>query len=308
MHGFCAGDAFVTSHHSGEKRMPNLFEDSSLAGESRRAAIFAGDIFRSAPTPAWTALSDYARSVIARHFGNLDPHNAQHEIPVERFVEIVGPLKSDFTNHPQTKELVRDVLRTSGHDLEATVFDVPRMRIVSAGGYLSAGVGYAYKAHRDTWYAAPFCQENWWSSLYDLEASQSLTFYPSYFGRLCDNTSETFDYDDWQSRDRTAAVHHVKSDTRNHPLPMTKLTEHEALRFVMPADHYLVFSGAQLHETSPNTSNTTRFSIDFRTINLHAYQHGRGAANVDSKSTGSTIVDFIRAIDFTPIAPLLQKV
>jgi hypothetical protein len=288
--------------------MPNILEDSTLGMEARRTALFAGDIFRSKPTPAWTMLSDYARDMIAKHFGLLDPRSAQHEIPVERFIEIVGGLKRDFTNHAETKELIRDVLTESGHDIANTVFDVPRMRIVSAQGYLSAGVGYAYKAHRDTWYAAPSCQENWWSSLYDLEASQSLEFYPSYFGRICQNTSENFDYDDWQINGRTAAAKQVKSDTRNHPLPLVSISEHETLRLVMPADHFIQFSAAQLHATSPNTSNTTRFSIDFRTINLRAYEKGHGATNVDSKSKGSTITDFIRADNFTPVAATLEKV
>jgi hypothetical protein len=288
--------------------MPNILEDAMLGPEARRAAIFVGDIFRSRPTPAWTALSDYARGVIVKHFGTLDPRSAQHEIPVERFVAILGGLKRDFTNHQSTKELVREVLLESGHDLSATLFDVPRMRIVSAQGYLSAGVGYAYEPHRDTWYAAPQSQENWWSSLYDLEVSQSLAFYPSYFDRVCQNTSEKFDYDDWQVNGRRAAEQQVKSDTRNHPLPLVALPENEILRFVLPADHYLQFSAAQLHATTPNISNTTRFSIDFRIINLHAHEQGFGAPNVDSRTKGSTIVDFLRADDFSPIAPYLQKV
>ena len=289
--------------------MPNIFEDSALDEEQRREAIFAGDIFRSRPSAAWTALSDFARSVITKHFGRRNPLRAQHEISVEEFVATIGPLKTDFTNQLRTKELVRDVLRESGCDLEHTVFDVPRVRIVSSDDYLSSGVGYAYKAHRDTWYAAPQSQVNWWASLYDLvDASQSLIFYPGYFQRVCDNTSETFDYDDWQTNGRTAAVSQVKQDTRNHPLPMTKLDERDELRLVMPADHYVQFSGGQLHATAPNTSGATRFSIDFRTIDLRDFNSARGANNVDSKSTGSTIVDFLRATDFTPIASQLQKV
>lgn len=288
--------------------MPNIFEDSSFSEEQRRAAIFAGDIFRSQPTAAWTALSDFAREIVAAHFGKRDPLRAQHELPVEQYVGIVGPLKTFFTNHVQTKILVRNVLREAGHNLETTVFDVPRLRVVTSDEYLSSGVGYAYKAHRDTWYAAPQSQVNWWSALHALDASQSLIFYPPFFQRVCDNTSQVFDYDDWQAHGRTTAASQIKQDTRKHPLPMVQLDQRDELRLVMPADHYLQFSAGQLHATAPNTSGTTRFSIDFRTIDLQDYRSARGANNVDSKSTGSTIVDFIRATDFTPIASQLQKV
>ena len=288
--------------------MPNVYEDSPLAEARRREAIFAGDIFRFRPTRSWIALSDFARSVIQKHFGNLDPLRAQHELSVEQFVAIVGPLKSDFTNHQQTKELVRDVLVENGYDLDTTAFDVPRLRVVSSDGFLSAGVGYAYKAHRDTWYAAPQSQINWWAPLHDLEVSQSLIFYPSFFDQVCQNTSESFDYADWQAHGRTAATTQVKQDTRNHPLPMTQLAARDELRLVTPADHRLQFSAAQLHGTAANTSGLTRFSIDFRSIDMNDYRQNRGAANVDSKSKNSTIVDFLDAKNFTPVVSGLQEV
>ncbi len=71
------------------------------------------------------------------------------------FVELISPLKSGFTNDPETKKLIRQVLIEFGCDLEKTYFDAPRIRIVTSDNYLTAGVGYAYKAHRDTWYSSP---------------------------------------------------------------------------------------------------------------------------------------------------------
>ncbi len=288
--------------------MPNIFEQSLLNETERRNAMFAGDIFREHPTRAWSALADFARARIAQHFGNLDPRRAQHELSVESFVQLVAGLKTDFTNHPETKQLVRAVLTETGHDVPSTVFDVPRLRVVTSDGYLSAGVGYAYKTHRDTWYAAPSCQVNWWASLYDLEPSQSLTFYPAFFTRPCANTSAEFDYDDWQRNGRTSAVRQISKDTRQHPLPLVDLPEAEAIRLVMPADHYVQFSAAQLHRTTPNSSGLTRFSIDFRTINLQDYELQRGAPNADNASRGSTISDFLRATDFSPLMPQLSSV
>jgi hypothetical protein len=63
----------------------------------------------------------------------------------------------------------------------------------------------------------------------------------------------------------------------------------------------LIFSAAQLHSTVPNTSGRTRFSIDFRTVSLMDLETGRGAPNIDNRSTGTTLRDFLRASDFTPV-------
>jgi hypothetical protein len=282
--------------------MVRLSLDASYEDAQRREAIFGGEFALFSATAELRALGAFARTLIAERFGPRDPRHAQHEMTVEEFVAIVGPLKSTFTNHPRTKELVRDFLKASGHDLDRTYFDVPRLRVVSAREYLTAGVGYTYKAHRDTWYAGPQSQVNWWAPLYDLEPSQSLVFYPGYFDRAIENSSEAFDYEDWKQNGRKAAATQIAADTRKHPLPLSTLDERDELRIVMRADQAIAFSAAQLHATAPNTSEATRFSIDFRTVNLDDVQSGRQAKNIDSRSTGTTLGDFLRAADFAPIA------
>ena len=61
----------------------------------------------------------------------------------------------------------------------------------------------------------------------------------------------------------------------------------------------ILFSGAYMHATVPNTSGRTRFSIDFRTVNLDDVMTHEGAANVDSECTGTTLRDFLRGSDPT---------
>jgi hypothetical protein len=58
-----------------------------------------------------------------------------------------------------------------------------------------------------------------------------------------------------------------------------------------------MFSGAQLHSTVPNTSGRTRFSIDFRTVNIDDVRARRGARNVDAACTGTTLRDFVCCSD-----------
>ena len=68
-----------------------------------------------------------------------------------------------------------------------------------------------------------------------------------------------------------------------------------------PPGGLVMFSGAQLHSTVPNTSGKTRFSIDFRLVNLDDVAERRGAPNVDSQCTGTTLRDYLRGTDLAHI-------
>lgn len=63
----------------------------------------------------------------------------------------------------------------------------------------------------------------------------------------------------------------------------------------------MIFSGAQLHSSVPNTSGTTRLSVDFRTVHRLDVEQERGAANVDSDCTGTTMRDYQRVSDMEPL-------
>jgi hypothetical protein len=52
----------------------------------------------------------------------------------------------------------------------------------------------------------------------------------------------------------------------------------------------------------PNTSEFTRVSIDFRTVNLQDVLVRREAPNLDSECTGTIIGDFLQATDLQRMA------
>src|SRR5688572_3870826 len=106
----------------------------------RRRRIYEGDVFVFSPRPSMVALCEFARSLAVEAFAPLDPREAQRTLPVEQFVDIVAPLKPRFIHHPETKGLIRAVIEELGCDLTSTYMDVPRMRVVSSDGYLTAGV------------------------------------------------------------------------------------------------------------------------------------------------------------------------
>jgi hypothetical protein len=70
------------------------------------------------------------------------------------------------------------------------------------------------------------------------------------------------------------------------------------LRPIVSPGSLIIFSAQQLHSTVPNTSGRARWSIDFRTVNRDDVCRLRGAPNVDSSCTGTSLRDFLRATDY----------
>lgn len=68
-----------------------------------------------------------------------------------------------------------------------------------------------------------------------------------------------------------------------------------------PPGGIILFSAAQMHSTVPNTSGCSRYSIDFRTVNIDDIKSQVGAPNIDSAPTGTSLRDFSCGRNFAPI-------
>ncbi len=140
------------------------------------------------------------------------------------------------------------------------------------------------------------CQLNWWMPIYPLEPDNSMAFYPRYFSDPVQNNSEIYNYYEWNTKNRATAAQHVKTDTREQPKPQQEL-DRVTVRLLPPPGAIILFSGAQLHETVENTTGVARYSIDFRTVHFDDVVARRGAPNIDSRCTGTTMRDYLRATD-----------
>jgi hypothetical protein len=280
--------------------MANIGFNHDLSWDAARDQLFGGDLLVYSRRESTLALAAHAYAMAQEALGP-QPERAQFELSVEEFIQRVGPLKSRFTNDAVTKTLVRDVLVSFGCDLDDTYFDVPRLRVVPHGGYLSSGVSYAYKAHRDIWYSSPTAQVNWWMPVLDVTPQRAMSMLPGYWARPLANSSSQFDYAEWCQVGRQLATEQGKVDTRKHPLPQESVDLESEVRIAGTRGDMLLFSAAQLHATAPNDSGVTRFSIDFRTVSLSDLRSGKGAPNIDNKATGTTLGDFLRSRDFQPI-------
>jgi hypothetical protein len=87
-----------------------------------------------------------------------------------------------------------------GFSPEANALDSARLRAVTDHGHENPLAAAAYTAHRDTWYANPQAQINWWIPLFDVSEGETFAFFPLYFDKPVANDSAAFDYDKWSEQ------------------------------------------------------------------------------------------------------------
>lgn len=277
--------------------MNTIDVDAPVAEAERRRRIYDGRIAMMTRFDPDLRVVQHARRMLEDAFPGMDPREAQHHMPVEDFAALFIKLKPEFIHHPDSWRGIADLLVADGYDPERTYLDVPRLRISTSHGYLTSGVAYAHHPHRDTWWAAPLQQINWWMPIYDFVSESGMAFHPHYWSRGVVNDSSLFSYADWNSNQRKNAAQHVKSDTRWQPHALEELELQPEIRLVFPPGAAIAFSGAQMHSTVANTSGITRYSFDFRTVDIDDVVAGRGAPNVDSAPRGTSLRDFKRLSD-----------
>jgi ectoine hydroxylase-related dioxygenase (phytanoyl-CoA dioxygenase family) len=179
---------------------------------------------------------------------------------------------------------------------------VPKLRSSTSDGYLTTGIAYAWHPHRDTWTAALPSQINWWIPVYELHADNAMTFFLQYWDKPVKNSSSGYNYFLWNQQHRGGHVtKYLKDDPRPIPRPQEEIETSPDIRLICPVGGVILFSAAHLHASVPNTSGRTRFSFDFRTVQLDDIAAKRGAANIDSECKGHMLRDYIRPTDLTHV-------
>lgn len=264
--------------------------DQPVGDRLQRARMYDGAINVTTPSPTSVEFAMFARELIGEAFGGRDPELAQFDLPVEEYAAIIEVLESRFVQHPQSRRLLQKLIAERGYDPATTCFDAPRLRVSTSDDYLATGIAYAWHPYRDTWCAAPQAQLNHWMPAYDVTEDNAIALHAEYFDRAVANDSVRYD--------------HLRCDaTRSggaRPGPTEPVDLLASTVFVVPVGGILEFSGHHLHSDVPNTSGRTRFSIDFHTVDSTDIRAGLGARNLDGRCTGSSIGDFMSAVDFSP--------
>jgi hypothetical protein len=284
-----------------------IYVDAARTDDDRRRSLYGGNLYAYSAGEGSRGLCALARELSEEAFAPHDPPTAQDHMPAEKYAGILADLKPRFIHHPEAKRQIGLLLEGLGCDLDKTYFDVPRLRTMAHGEYMKAGLALQFHPHRDTWFSAPHQQLNWWLPVYEVEPENSMAFHLNYFDRPIKNSSSGYDYDEWNRTGRQQAAQQITKDTRKQPTPEEDLQLDPDVRVVTPVAGVLIFSAAQLHSTVPNTTRRTRFSIDFRTVNIDDLVSGDAAPNIDSACTGTTLRDFLRADDLSGLPEDIVK-
>lgn len=281
--------------------MHTIYVDPAKNEEFLRNELYDGQLLVYSARKAMQAVIDHAAGMLNEAFAPFDPLYAQFEMPVEEWVAIFAALKPRFIHHPETMRLLVDVIKELGWDLDQWYVDVPRLRGVTSHGYLTTGVGYAHHPHRDNWWSAPMQQINFWLPIYDYESSSGMEFYPDYWGVEVPNSSNEFDYYDWNAHGRADAAKMIKADTRKQPKATIPLDLKNKLRLVVPVGGAQVFAACHLHGAVGNDTGKARFSLDWRVVHIADLESGKAPANLDCNGLGTSLRDFRRASDLAPM-------
>jgi hypothetical protein len=281
--------------------MHSIYVDAEFSDDERRQKLYDGDLFVYSPRPSTLALTEFAGEMARQAFHPLDPETAQFDMAVEDYAALLAELKPRFIHHPESKRLIQEMLVDFGCDPEQVYFDVPRMRSSTSDDYLTTGIAFAFHPHRDTWYSAPFTQLNWWLPIFAIGDDNGLAFHPRYWQTPVQNSSRVYNYAEWNATSRKIAATQIGTDTRVQPVPEEEVELVPQIRPICKPGGIILFSGAQLHSSVPNTSGRTRFSIVLRTVHLGDAVEGRMAPNIDSECTGTTMGDYLRVSDLEHI-------
>jgi len=266
--------------------------------DERRQHLFAGDVVVYTNVLEVAAFASFTRKLIIDLFAPDEPTTVHRSRTPAELADVLIDFKPKFIHHPESMEHVRRITRALGVEPEALYADVPKLRTAFPCGSLSTGIAYAFQPHRDTWYAAPPMQINWWLPVWPVAQNNVMEFYPRWFGNAIDNSSGDYDYYEanaWRGRIKDFSG---AKDMRVHPAPRELLGEEEPrLCVVPPVGGVMLFSGDQLHATIPNTSAASRYSVDFRTVNVADVGSGRGAPAADVACAGTALRDFRRLSD-----------
>ncbi|WP_298798133.1 hypothetical protein [Pseudonocardia sp. 73-21] len=242
--------------------------------------------------------ANFTRSLISELFAPEDPVTIHRSRTPRQLADDLIEFKPRFIHHPESIAHVRRITTALGADPGSIHADVPKLRTAFPDGGLNTGIAYAFQAHRDTWYGAPPQQINWWMPVWPAAAENVMEFYPRWFGTAIENNSSDYNYyvaNTWRSRIKDFSG---ASDVRVHPAPVHGLPADEPrLCLVPPVGGIMLFSGDQLHASIPNRTPATRYSIDFRTVNVTDVREGRAAPRADVECVGTALRDFRRLSD-----------
>jgi hypothetical protein len=273
----------------------NVVIDPGVPSDQLRRTLYAGHLVILTRLQALRDFVEYTCEELTELFHPYDPEHAHEHIEPTEMARILSVWKPHYIHSDKSKKLVRAVIEEAGFSPEETHYDLPKPRTSFPLGHLNTGVAFAFPWHRDTWYSAPAQQINWWLPIFPVRDDNAMSFDLASFDRAVPNTSDGFDYYQNNANRLTTATG-VTREVQARPGAIDHKPDQELVILPAPGE-VLLFSGNQLHASTPNTSGRARFSVDFRIVSVPDLLAGRGAPLVDAYCTGTAVRDFVNVAD-----------
>ncbi|MEL7367782.1 MAG: hypothetical protein AAFN74_02635 [Myxococcota bacterium] len=263
-----------------------MFIEPPPSDPDLRHALYSGQAVHGSSTAGSRALIQRVWDWVCDAFPNGDPRNTAGSLdPLDTFQRI-GRLRRQIFEADEVRTDLARLLQDFGLDPADYRFDPPKLRVVLSDGHKNPRAAPLYAAHRDTWYGHPQSLITWWIPLHDACAEETFEFYPDALHAAVANDSHTFDPAQW-SRDLRIGWQDADAGLRE-TYPALQTDTESVLRrtegFECRGGDNLLFAGAHLHRTRPQSFGRARYSLDFRLAHIEDTRAGRGAPNVDDRS------------------------
>jgi hypothetical protein len=236
------------------------------------------------------ALNALLQQDIEAMLPDCDPEYAHYSYTTEDLVARANSLKDRVRRSSAIYNAFAEALARLGLDPENTALDCVALRVQLPR---HIDTGQTLSPHRDTWGSNVMSQINWWAPVMPVTPEKTLLIYPGYFGHPVANTSEGWDYK--TLKDLPAGQQ--KQESNLLPIACDSIPLEEGIAIAPDPGDLYAFSGAQLHASVPNSTDTIRYSLEARTFDIGDEQAGHGAPNVDGASARTAYNWFRRLSD-----------
>lgn len=276
--------------------MTNFRNELPENNQSVRQALYDGELFLLPSQEVTRELVAAVWKEVERELGQDGPvREAQFRLTDDEFFGRIGQLRKRFYTSPVFHEWAVQVISQFGFAADENAFDPIRLRVISHLGHNNPAAQPMYYGHLDTWYSNPQAMVTWWIPLHDVVPDETFEFYPEDFSHRVHNDSEVFDFDAWVVDGQKRRIGWQDKATGRMSRYPQLLEDPQGRRIPVASNvgDVLMFSGQHLHQTRPNVTGKTRFSLDFRTVHLEDHARQIEPRNVDNRSTGCSLRQFV---------------
>jgi hypothetical protein len=277
----------------------NFIKEVPFNNDDFRKSIYNGDLYKIPSNNTSLEIVNNVISLIEEEFKTKDIRQVYKNLSNEDFFYSIGRIRKNLFKENNLRDLIVSFLTDLKFNLSDCIVEPFRLRAICPNGHLNPLAAPVYYPHRDTWYSHSQSLIVFWIPLYDLKEEETFEFYPEFFNKSVSNNSEVFNYDNWIKSGDEKRIGWQKLDTgikSLYPTSKDDMVINNKVKFDCDKGDIIVFSGSHYHKTLEQNTDLTRFSVDFRLVNTKDHENNFGAPNVDNRSKGSALKDYISLV------------